>query len=102
MMITPDLAVTFHVDRPLIVVLGATGSGKSDLALHIARNFHGEIVNYDSVQVYRYFNIGTAKLTSAERRGIPHHLIDTIEPDRLYTAGEFARDARAALSDTSA
>jgi tRNA dimethylallyltransferase len=90
------------VDRPLIVVLGATASGKSDLALHVAGIFHGEIVNYDSVQVYRYFNIGTAKLTPAERCGIPHHVIDTIEPDQLYTAGEFARDARAALIDISA
>lgn len=87
------------MDRTLVVVVGPTASGKSDLALRIAETFNGEIVNYDSVQVYRYFNIGTAKLSPAERRGIPHHLIDIIEPDQLYTAGEFARTARGLLID---
>lgn len=89
------------MDRPLIVVLGATASGKSDLALLIAETFAGEIVNFDSVQVYRYFDIGTAKLSPAERRGIPHHLIDIIESNRLYTAGEFARIARDVLIEIS-
>lgn len=81
---------------------GPTGSGKSELALRIAAEFHGEIVNCDSLQVYRYFDLGTAKLPLAERRGIPHHLIDIVDPDRLFTAGEFARLARAAVDDIRA
>ncbi len=87
---------------PLVAIVGPTGSGKSDLALHIAEIFHGEIVNCDSVQVFRHFDIGTAKLPMAERRGIPHHVIDILEPDALFTAGEFARLAREAIAGISA
>ena len=87
---------------PLVAVAGPTGSGKSELALQIAENFHGEIVNCDSLQVYRHFDIGTAKLPERERRGIPHHLIDIIDPDELFTAGEYARLARATIADISA
>jgi tRNA dimethylallyltransferase len=86
----------------LVAVAGPTGSGKSDLALQIAENFHGEIINCDSLQVYRHFDIGTAKLPVAERREIPHHLIDIIDPDELFTAGEFARVARGLIADISA
>ncbi|MBV9506193.1 MAG: tRNA (adenosine(37)-N6)-dimethylallyltransferase MiaA [Acidobacteriia bacterium] len=87
---------------PLVAVLGPTGSGKSELALHIAGQFDGEIVNCDSLQVYRYFNVGTAKLPPEARRGIPHHLLDIRNPDELFTAGEFARRARATLMEISA
>jgi tRNA dimethylallyltransferase len=79
---------------PLVAVVGPTGSGKSDLALEIAERFDGEIINCDSLQVYRHFDIGTAKLPLEERRGIPHHLIDILDPDALFTAGEYARIAR--------
>jgi tRNA dimethylallyltransferase len=89
-------------DLPLVAVAGPTGSGKSDLALQIAENFDGEIINCDSLQVYRHFDIGTAKLPEAARRGIPHHLIDIIDPDELFTAGEFARVARVTIADISA
>jgi tRNA dimethylallyltransferase len=81
-------------DRPLVAVVGPTGSGKSDLALDIAEKFNGEVVNCDSLQVFRHFDIGTAKLPISERRGIPHHLIDIVDPDQLFTAGEYARLAR--------
>jgi tRNA dimethylallyltransferase len=84
---------------PLPVVLGPTGSGKSDLALRIALAVGGEIVNCDSLQVYRGFNIGTAKVPVAERQGIPHHLIDVIDPSQLFTAGDYARLAEAALRE---
>ncbi len=87
---------------PLVAVAGPTGSGKSDLALLLAETFDGEIVNCDSLQVYRYFDIGTAKLPLAERRGIPHHLIDILNPDELFTAGEFARVARQSIAEISA
>jgi tRNA dimethylallyltransferase len=68
------------------------------LALAIAEQFNGEIVNCDSLQVFRHFDIGTAKLPFQERRGIPHHLIDVADPDELFTAGEFARVAREAIA----
>lgn len=87
---------------PLPVVLGPTGSGKSDLSLCIAQAIGGEIVNCDSLQVYRGFNVGTAKLAPAERRGIPHHLIDIVEPAQLFTAGDYARLAEAAIREISA
>ena len=61
---------------PVIAVLGATAAGKSDLALRLAHELGGEIINADSMQLYRGMDIGTAKLTVAERQGIPHHLLD--------------------------
>jgi tRNA dimethylallyltransferase len=82
--------------------VGPTGSGKSDLAIRLAEAFEGEVVNCDSLQVYRHFDIGTAKMTVDERRGIPHHLIDILEPDALFTAGEYARAARDATALISA
>jgi tRNA dimethylallyltransferase len=87
---------------PLVAVAGPTGSGKSDLALLIAEEFNGEIVNCDSLQVFRYFDIGTAKLPPAERHEIPHHLIDIVNPDELFTAGEYARLARETIAEISA
>jgi tRNA dimethylallyltransferase len=86
----------------VIVILGPTGSGKSDLALRVAAEFSGEVVNCDSLQIFRYFDIGTAKLPADQRRGIPHHLIDILDPDQLFTAGEYARMARGVLAEISA
>jgi len=83
---------------PLIVVLGPTGTGKSDLALVLAERLGGEIVNCDSVQVYRGLDIGSAKLPVERRKGIPHHLIDVIDTDAEVTAGGYSRLAREALS----
>ena len=94
-----------HADarqRPLVAIVGPTGSGKSDLSLHLAEIFHGEVVNCDSLQVFRHFDIGTAKLPPDLRRGIPHHLIDIVNPDALFSAGEFARLARETIADISA
>jgi tRNA dimethylallyltransferase len=87
---------------PLPVVLGPTGSGKSDLSLSIARALDGEIVNCDSVQIYRGFDIGTAKVPVAERLDVPHHLIDIVEPTELFTAGDYARRAEAVIREISA
>ena len=87
--------------RPLVIVLGPTGSGKSGLALDIAQTFDGEIVNCDSLQLYRMFDAGTAKVPLAERRAIPHHLIDACEPDQVFTAGEYVRRARPLLREIS-
>ena len=80
--------------RPLAAIVGPTGSGKSALALRLAEEFGGEIVNCDSLQLYRYLDIGTAKVLPAERRGIPHHLFDLLDPDQVFTAGDYARAAR--------
>jgi tRNA dimethylallyltransferase len=87
--------------KPLLVIVGPTGSGKTALALDIAERFQGEIVNCDSVQVYRGFHIGAAKSPEAERRGIPHHLFDIAGPGTEFTAGEYLRHARAALANIS-
>ena len=87
---------------PLVAVIGPTGSGKSALALEIAIGFDGEVVNCDSLQVYRYFDVGTAKLRPGERRGIPHHLLDIVNPDEVFTAGEYARLGRLAIADITA
>ena len=81
----------------VVVVLGPTASGKTALALAIARRFNGEIVNCDSVAMYREFEIGTAKPTAAERAEIPHHLLDCVDPLADVTAGEYARQARQVL-----
>ncbi len=86
----------------MVAVVGPTGSGKSELGLRLAEEFDGEVVNCDSLQVYRWFDIGTAKLTCAERRGIPHHLIDVANPDEPFTAGEYARRARQVIREIAA
>lgn len=84
--------------HPLVVVAGPTGSGKSDLAVALALRFGGEVVNCDSVQVFRGFDLGAAKMPEADRRGVPHHLIDVAGPAELFTAGDYARLAREALA----
>lgn len=81
----------------LVVVLGPTASGKTALSLALAEHFHGEIVNCDSVAMYREFEIGTAKPTAAERARVPHHLLDFVDPSGYITAGEYARQAREVL-----
>ena len=85
-----------------VAILGATATGKSALALAVAERFDGEIVNCDSTAVYRGFDIGTDKIAAADRRGIPHHLIDIAEPTEDYTAAQFARDAAMAIRDIHA
>ena len=86
-------------DPLLVVVLGPTGSGKSALSLSLAEHFHGEIVNYDSVAMYREFEIGTAKPSAAERARVPHHLFDFVDATGYITAGEYARRAREVLRE---
>ena len=86
----------------LIVLSGPTASGKSSLALALAREFPVEIVNADSLQVYRHFDIGTAKPTVAERGEVPHHLIDVVDPDEKYDAGRYVRDAERAIGEIRA
>ncbi len=86
-------------DPLLVVILGPTGSGKTALSIAIAQRFQGEIVNCDSVAMYREFEIGTAKPSFEERQLVRHHLLDFVEPTDYITAGEYARRARATLAD---
>lgn len=83
----------------LVAVLGPTATGKSALALELASLHRGEVVNCDSTAVYRGFDIGTDKVDAAGRRGIPHHLIDVVDPTEDYTAARYAADAAAAIHD---
>jgi tRNA dimethylallyltransferase len=85
----------------LMVILGPTASGKTALSLALAEKFAGEIVNCDSVALYREFEIGTAKPNAAERACAPHHLLDVVTPTDFMTAGEYSRQARQALNEIS-
>jgi tRNA dimethylallyltransferase len=86
----------------VVAILGPTATGKSALALAVAAQYDGEIVNCDSTAVYRGFDIGTDKIAAAARRGIPHHLIDIVDPTEEYTAAQYARDAAAIIRDVHA
>ncbi len=84
---------------PLIAICGPTGAGKSEFAFRVAAEFPAEIVNCDSLQIYRYFDIGTAKPSASERNAVRHHLVDVADPCQVYTAGDYVRDARRALHE---
>lgn len=83
----------------LMVILGPTAVGKSALGMRLAEQLDGEIVNADALQVYRGFDVGTAKPTAEERRRVRHHLIDILDPHEQFSAGDFARRARQAIED---
>ena len=88
--------------KPIIAIVGPTASGKSELGIEMATGFGGEIINCDSVQVYREIEIATAKVPFAERRGVPHHLIDFVPPEVNYTAGDWAREASQKIEEIEA
>lgn len=85
------------IDQPVLALVGATAIGKTALSLLLAERFHCEIVSVDSMQVYRFMDIGTAKATPEERARIPHHLIDIVDPDEEYDAARFVADALSAI-----
>lgn len=89
-------------DLPLVVIVGPTASGKSALGTSLAMRFGGEIVACDSTQLYRGFDIGTAKPTIAERAGVPHHLLDILNPEEPSTAGDYRQRAEQVLADLKA
>jgi tRNA dimethylallyltransferase len=84
---------------PIVAVVGPTASGKTDLSLDLAQALGGEVVNTDAMQVYRGMDIGTAKLPEAERRGVPHHLLDTLTVRDPLTVAEFQQQARALIAE---
>jgi tRNA dimethylallyltransferase len=86
-------------DYPAIAIAGPTASGKSGLGLILAERFDGEIVNYDSVQLFRRLDIGSAKPSLEDRARVPHHLVDVLEPDETPSAGDYQRRARKALDE---
>src|SRR6187402_3283404 len=90
-----------HAQR-LLAIVGPTATGKSALGIAMAERFGGEIVSCDSTAVYRGFDIGTDKVPLSEQRGIPHHLVDVVDPAAEYSAARYARDAAAVIRDISA
>lgn len=82
----------------IVIITGFTGSGKSALAVEIAKKYNGEIISCDSVQIYRGLDIGSAKITYDEMQGIPHHLIDILEPYEDYSVGQFVKDCEQAIN----
>lgn len=84
---------------PLVAIVGPTAAGKSELALRLAEEFEGEILNYDSVQVFRGFDVGAGKVPAEKRRGIPHHLLDCVDPVQVFTAGDYRRAALEVLQE---
>lgn len=87
---------------PLLVIVGPTASGKTDVAIALAKLLGGEVVSADSVQVYQHLDIGSAKPTLEERQGIPHHMLDVVAPDAPYSAADFQRQARQCVADIAA
>jgi tRNA dimethylallyltransferase len=87
---------------PVIAVVGPTGSGKSDLAVSLALALDGEVINADAMQFYRGMDIGTAKITPAERRGVPHHLLDTLDVTQEASVSNFQQQARELIADIHA
>lgn len=83
----------------IVIITGFTGSGKSGLAVDIAKRYNGEVISCDSVQIYKRLNIGSAKVTTEEMDGIPHHLIDILEPTEDYSVGQFVKDCENAIKD---
>ena len=88
-----------EITDPVLIIVGPTAIGKTDLSIAVSKRFDCEVISIDSMQVYRQMNIGTAKITPAEQQGIKHHLIDIVDPDEEYNAARFVDDAIEAIKD---
>lgn len=84
---------------PLLVIVGPTASGKTKLAVDMALKFNGEVVSADSMQIYKYMNIGTAKPNAEEMRGVKHYMLDFLEPDEKFSVAEYVKAAKEYISD---
>ena len=100
-MVSDESSPECTTDRRLVVVVGPTGAGKSSLAIALAKRCAGEVLSADSMQVYRGMDIGTGKVTAAERDGVPHHLLDVLNPDEEMTAAVFAQRADQVVADAA-
>lgn len=89
------------MSAPLVVIVGETASGKSDLAIELAKKFNGEIICADSRTIYKGMNIGTAKPSKEDQQSIPHHLLDVVSPGQKYSAAQFQKDAIKLINDIS-
>lgn len=102
-MLISDLSVVnFFSEKPIYAIAGPTASGKSDLGIALALKIGGEIINCDSVQIYREIEVATAKVSTEEMRGVRHHLIDYVSPFVNYTAADWAQDACAKIFEIEA
>lgn len=88
--------------KKILIIAGPTASGKSDIAVDLALKFNGEIISCDSMQIYKGLNIGTAKVTEKEMRGVKHHMIDVAEPGEEYSVWEYSNAAKAAIDEITA
>ncbi len=100
------MRVRFSLPAPVnkqkvLIVVGPTSSGKSTLAVELARKFNGEVISADSRQVYRGLDLGTGKITKREMKGVRHHLLDVASPTKVFTAHDFVKKARSAIDDIS-
>jgi tRNA dimethylallyltransferase len=93
------MVVPIEQGAPLVAIVGPTAAGKSALAIAVAASLDGEIINYDSVQLYRGFDVGSGKLPPQERLGVPHHLLDCLEAQDQFTAGDYRREALRVLAE---
>jgi tRNA dimethylallyltransferase len=88
--------------KPIIIICGPTATGKSALAVELAKQFNGEVISADSRQVYTGLDIGSAKITHEEMQGIPHHLIDVAHPNTIFTVADFQKNAQEKIADIHA
>jgi len=95
----PEMKQNERRKPTVIAVVGPTASGKTSLAIELALKYQGEVIACDSRTVYKYLDIGAAKPTIEERKGVPHHMLDVVEPDRVYTVAEFQKAGTAAIQD---
>ena len=83
----------------ILAVVGPTASGKTALAIELAKRFNGEVISADSRQVYQGLDLGSGKVTTEEMQGVTHHLLDTADLSQIYTGADFVRDAKLAIAD---
>lgn len=88
--------------KKILIIAGATASGKSGLAVRLAKKFNGEVISCDSMQIYRHFDVGTAKITREAAQGVKHHMIDVVDPSEEYSVWEYSSAAKEVIDDVSA
>ena len=98
-LIQSELKSKYSTRSKVLVILGPTASGKSDLAVDLAQKFNGEVISADSRQVYKGLDIGSGKITKKEMKGVRHHLLDVARPNKVFTVDMFQKQSRVAIED---